>query len=199
MDNTEDSHPQPAVRFPDVVGEVIAAKLGYVATAEFIAAARSLVPRLLDALEHAQAEATHWRHVNEAEIELSRDRWRDLMATRAELARAEAKVAHYEERFPCDAGCHEYPEEDCSSHGRTPAELWALLLKDHAELTERAQRAEAAVVEARKAALAPVEALRERYFDEHGDIAGEDGWRFHRDLLAILTAAGARAKMGASE
>lgn len=44
------------------------------------------------------------------------------------------------------------------------------------------------IEEERKSALVPVEALRERYFDEHGDIAGEDGWRFHRDLLAVLRA-----------
>ena len=29
--------------------------------------------------------------------------------------------------LPCDGGCDEYPEEDCSRHGRTPAELWAFL------------------------------------------------------------------------
>lgn len=39
----------------------------------------------------------------------------------AELAEALAV------RMPCDAGCVEYPEEECSRHGRTPADLWQQL------------------------------------------------------------------------
>ena len=36
-------------------------------------------------------------------------------------------VERLERRFPCDAGCFDAPEEECSRHGRTPAELWAIV------------------------------------------------------------------------
>lgn len=46
----------------------------------------------------------------------------------ADAQRLRAQLAHYEERYPCDGLCDgQGPMEDCSRHGRTPAELWALM------------------------------------------------------------------------
>lgn len=42
-------------------------------------------------------------------------------------AAAATALAHFEERYPCDGMCRDYPEEDCSRHGRTPADLWQIV------------------------------------------------------------------------
>ena len=61
---------------------------------------------------------------------------------RRELVRLRAEVVGWEERFPCDGLCRDYAEEDCSRHGRKPAELWAFLGEVQAERdAERARRA----------------------------------------------------------
>lgn len=57
----------------------------------------------------------------------------DLLATaeafHAERARADALAEEVERLLPCDAGCTEYPEEECSRHGRPVAEVWGMLVE----------------------------------------------------------------------
>ncbi|MBP5800757.1 hypothetical protein J2D78_01540 [Microbacterium maritypicum] len=45
-------------------------------------------------------------------------------------------VKDYDVNFPCDGGCNvnDGPEETCSRHGRSPADLWNLLEADRAAL-----------------------------------------------------------------
>lgn len=73
---------------------------------------------------------------------------RALMAAgaRAEAERDRLK-AEMDWRYPCDGLCGQEPAEDCSRHGRKPAELWALI----GELVPERDQA--------RAALARVEAL----------------------------------------
>jgi hypothetical protein len=40
---------------------------------------------------------------------------------------ADGALRALEARFPCDKGCYEAPEEDCSRHGRSPADLWKVI------------------------------------------------------------------------
>lgn len=57
---------------------------------------------------------------------------------RADLA--ETKLKDWEERFPCDGGCFEEPEETCSRDGRTPADLWRIITEERLEAAEMAHR-----------------------------------------------------------
>lgn len=50
-----------------------------------------------------------------------------------QLEWAEAEVESWKERFPCDGLCSDAPEEDCSRHGRVPADLWGIIGKLSAE------------------------------------------------------------------
>ena len=68
----------------------------------------------------------------EAEKEALRERVGRLEAQLAEVRRTSRVL-------PCDGLCSEYPEEDCSLHGREPAELWEAI-------AEKNKRAEAKVV-----------------------------------------------------
>lgn len=72
------------------------------ANARFTAAARSLVPELL------------------AEVKRERSRSRDLHYAIDQLRK---------DAPPCDGGCNpnDGPQEECSAHGRTPADLWRQL------------------------------------------------------------------------
>lgn len=61
-------------------------------------------------------------------------------------ANLRAVVGWWEGRFPCDRGCSDAPEEDCSRHGRKPAELWGIIedvSKDRATLRAKVARVEA--------------------------------------------------------
>lgn len=42
-----------------------------------------------------------------------------------------AEVERLQRRYPCDGGCNwaDGPQEECSLHGRTPAEMWEALDK----------------------------------------------------------------------
>ena len=53
-------------------------------------------------------------------------------------------LAAWEEGYPCDGLCSEYPEEDCSRHGRRPLEVWQIAAKEQA----RADRWERAAIDA---------------------------------------------------
>ena len=81
---------------------------------------RIVAAHVTDALDERYAESDHkaakyWRAKWEAEV-------------RAEKAERDFRDLQSESRvLPCDGGCAEAPEEDCSRHGRTPAELWAML------------------------------------------------------------------------
>lgn len=73
----------------------------------------------------------------------------DVPVLIAALADAESEIAWWDEHFPCDSDCMEYPEEDCSQHGRKPADLWAIinrLEQENAALREtcKASRGETA-------------------------------------------------------
>ena len=136
----------------------------------------------------------------------------DAPALLAALDAERAKVAWYEERFPCDSLCSDAPEEDCSRHGRTPADLWSQLSE---VATERdAERAKVAslrhgrkpaglwsqlsgvVVEALDAERAKVAAIRAALtdvptcdkYDDDGPITC--GWkRAVESVRAVLTEA----------
>jgi len=50
-----------------------------------------------------------------------------------QVERAEAEVEWWKERFPCDGMCSDAPEEDCSRHGRSAADLWRIISEVAAE------------------------------------------------------------------
>jgi hypothetical protein len=101
--------------------------------------------------------------------------------------------------LPCDGMCMEYPEEDCSLHGREPAELWGAIaakgaevdrlratiarveqLADEAERNESARyihpsRLRAALADPEPADLTP-EDQRQHAVDIEDDRVAEAGW-----------------------
>ena len=93
---------------------------------------RDLVDALVDALDERYAESEHkaakfWRAKREAERA-----FREL--------RSESRI------LPCDGACTDAPEEDCSRHGREPADLWRII--DEARAERDAAREAMAQVEA---------------------------------------------------
>lgn len=44
--------------------------------------------------------------------------------TQWNMGRVRADLDRFETDFPCDRACLDYAEEDCSRHGRKPADLW---------------------------------------------------------------------------
>ena len=85
--------------------------------------------------------------------------WTELAAERDALAA----------RMPCDGGCNygEGPMEECSRHGRPPAEVWQIVTEVQAQRDARAAR------------LAAVEALADPdYPPPPPDERGAAGWRF---------------------
>lgn len=64
----------------------------------------------------------------------------------AELAAAREAKWEIEQQFrelqsesrilPCDAACTDAPEEDCSRHGREPADLWRIIVEVQAQRDE---------------------------------------------------------------
>jgi hypothetical protein len=58
----------------------------------------------------------------------------ELDRLRAENHRLRGEIVEWEERYPCDGLCSDYPEEDCSRHGRKPADLWGIILGLRAEV-----------------------------------------------------------------
>ena len=83
-----------------------------------------------------------------------------------QVERAEAEVEWWKERFPCDGLCSDAPEEDCSRHGRSPADLWRIISEVAAERDALAQEAEVL-----RAKVAAVEALVDSNPD-HADTCG---------------------------
>ena len=47
-----------------------------------------------------------------------------LRGARGEADLLRRTIEKWEADFPCDGGCVEYPEEDCTRHGRRPRDLW---------------------------------------------------------------------------
>lgn len=90
--------------------------------------------------ETAERERDEARSYAQAVSDTNRDN-----CDRAEAAEAEiARWPHdWETRFPCDGFCSDAPEEDCSRHGRTPAELWRIVT----EVQAQRDAAQARVVE----------------------------------------------------
>ena len=79
-----------------------------------------------------------------AEAEVAR-----LTAERDALQKREEylvnEVEWWKERFPCDGPCSDAPEEACSRHGRSPADLWRIIGEVTAErdaLTAQVARVE---------------------------------------------------------
>lgn len=71
----------------------------------------------------ASARARAWIALHDAGV-CAPTIWRGI----EELIRQrDAARAVLDERYPCDGLCTDAPEEDCSRHGRTPAELWEFL------------------------------------------------------------------------
>jgi len=62
---------------------------------------------------------------------------RDAFRKREECLSNE--VEWWKERFPCDGMCSDAPEEDCSRHGRSPADLWRIISEVAAERDALAQ------------------------------------------------------------
>ena len=74
------------------------------------------------------------------------------------------EVERWKERFPCDGLCSDAPEEDCSRHGRSAADLWRIISEVAAERDALAQVAREA--DALRAKVAAVQAL-------HWDVEGK--------------------------
>lgn len=71
--------------------------------------------------------------------DVNREAWPHLADAVAQSVQSQGWVY-----LPCDAGCHEYPEEDCSRHGRKPNELWRFLAEQTEAVNHWRARAEAA-------------------------------------------------------
>jgi hypothetical protein len=70
----------------------------------------------------------------------------DVERMQKDVERLTAERDWYKDRFPCDGGCVDEPEETCSRHGRSPADLWRIIGEVAAErnaLTAKVARAEA--------------------------------------------------------
>ena len=110
-------------------------------------AVREDVLALCDALDEAHIDANRASVVLRGWIDAAvLERGRTEQAEAA-LAYAREALGRWETDFPCDAHCVDAPEEDCTRHGRHPAELWAMASDI------QSQRDQA------RAALARVEAL----------------------------------------
>lgn len=109
--------------------------------------------------DEARAERDSIAFIHEGCAGLRR-RDNEHLIKRAE--KAEAERDGWEQRFrelqtesrvlPCDGGCVNAPEEDCSRHGRTPAELWRII--DEVRAERDAAREVLARVEALAASIA---------------------------------------------
>ena len=93
-----------------------------------------------------------------------------------ELDRLRAEVKRWEQDYPCDGGCVEYPEECCSRHGRKPDDIWRIVNDVGAE---------------RDDALAECAVLRESLADESAArrVAADCADRF-RDVLSEVLGLG---------
>lgn len=105
--------------------------------AAFIAAARTDVPFLLDELARVTSERDEAKEARDGHFAA-----RNMLTEKTDRLEAQlAEVRRTSRVLPCDGLCSDYAEEDCSLHGREPAELWeAIAAKD-----KRAEAAEAAI------------------------------------------------------
>ena len=104
-----------------------------------------------------------------------------LLARAEKAERAFRKLRSESRILPCDGACTDAPEEDCSRHGREPAELWEAIAKKNA----RAEKAEAERDAAREA-LARVEALADEWERNHASmlVGGFSGCSIGADSAA---------------
>ena len=112
----------------------------------------------------------------------SRMVWRDITA---------AKLLQMEKDFPCDGGCVEAPEEDCTRHGRKPADLWKIINEMNEQIVSMQER------DRRLAHGVWGEALVERAAAhiKHGSKSMESGpWTDPRRLRILLEEVGEVAK-----
>lgn len=91
-----------------------------------------------------------------------------VLALIARLRTAENVVKDYDANFPCDGGCNvnDGPEETCSRHGRSPADLWNIT----EEQIKRANDAEARLREAEAVIAGALDVIRDRDGDPDGRI-----------------------------
>lgn len=135
-----------------------------------LAEAQAVVSTLTAERDDAKQEAKRYHERWTAEIDRSniaearRDDWEgkywDL--------RAESRI------LPCDAGCVNYPEEDCSRHGREPSVLWRIIDEIR---SERDQLREA---------LGRVEALARGPQPTRDTRVTGGYWRCQSDVLAAI-------------
>jgi hypothetical protein len=52
---------------------------------------------------------------------------KDVERMQKDIERLTTEREWSEDRFPCDGGCVDAPEEACSRHGRNPADLWRII------------------------------------------------------------------------
>lgn len=92
---------------------------------------------LLDELARVTSERDEAREARDGHFAA-----RNMLAEKTDRLEAQlAEVRRTSRVLPCDGLCSDYAEEDCSLHGREPAELWeAIAAKD-----KRAEAAEAAI------------------------------------------------------
>jgi hypothetical protein len=76
---------------------------------------------------------------------------KDVERMQKDIERLTTEREWSEDRFPCDGGCVDAPEETCSRHGRSPADLWRIIGEVAAER------------DALAAQVARVEALGEKW------------------------------------
>ena len=74
----------------------------------------------------------------------------------AEVARLTTEREWSEDRFPCDGGCVDAPEETCSRHGRSPADLWRIIGEVAAERDTAIERLERVIDQWRKTGRAVI-------------------------------------------
>lgn len=67
--------------------------------------------------------------VSRSRVQYSRDHDAEHLQTSllTECETLQHLLQEWEQRYPCDAGCLEAPEEECSRHGRTPQQLWEMV------------------------------------------------------------------------
>lgn len=77
-----------------------------------------------------------------------------LEASEARARASESALRDYDANFPCDGGCgYDGPEETCSRHGRSPADLWSIAeeqIKRANDAGARLREAEALIYELEK-------------------------------------------------
>ena len=76
----------------------------------------------------ARAEQVHWTSTSiEQAMARMASSAADVPWLVSEVERLTTEREWFKDRFPCDGVCVDAPEEACSRHGRSPADLWRII------------------------------------------------------------------------